>query len=142
MKRGPLAELCDEYRARLPWPLELREAEERRPLAGAERKAREAALLRATLPEGAFTVALDERGEALGSDGLAGRLEGWRGRGNGTIAFVIGGADGIDATLLAAAKARLSLGAMTWPHMLVRVMLLEQLYRAHSILSGHPYHRA
>jgi len=142
-----LSAMFGDYVARLAqggrrgWRVELREIEERRKLPAAQLKAREAELLRAQIPKGARVVALDAHGASLGSEAFAARLAAWRDNGVGEIAFVIGGADGLDAAILAKADLVLSLGAMTWPHMLARVMLVEQLYRAQSILAGHPYHR-
>ena len=104
--------------------------------------AAEADLLRRVLPKGALICCLDERGRVEPSPGFAKRLGGWRDAGRSDVAFVIGGADGIDPSLRAEADHMLSFGAMVWPHMLVRVMLSEQLYRAASILAGSPYHRA
>jgi 23S rRNA (pseudouridine1915-N3)-methyltransferase len=98
-------------------------------------------LLLAALPAGARLVALDERGAAWSSRDLAERLTAWRDRGVATLAFAIGGADGLDAAVTARADAVLSLGAMTWPHLLARCLVLEQLYRAQQIVAGHPYHR-
>lgn len=141
LKQGPLKDLADEYAKRLAWPLTLREIEERRPLPPAALKEREGALLLEALPAGALTVALDARGTALSSEDFAARLARWRDQGAAELAFVIGGAEGLDGKVLARAEFRLSLGAMTWPHLLARVMLLEQLYRAQQILAGHPYHR-
>jgi len=105
-------------------------------------KAGEAALLEKALPKGATLVALDERGAALTSPEFARKLAGWRDGGRQDLAFVIGGADGLDPDLVQRADLCLSLGRMVWPHMLVRVMLSEQIYRAISILAGTPYHRA
>lgn len=102
----------------------------------------EAVLLRRAIPAGATLVVMDERGRVEPSSRFAYRLAGWRDAGARDLAFVIGGADGIDPSLRAEADFALSFGAMVWPHMLVRVMLAEQLYRAASILSGGPYHRA
>jgi 23S rRNA (pseudouridine1915-N3)-methyltransferase len=85
---------------------------------------------------------MDERGKVMTSPSFADQLGGWRDQGRLDVAFVIGGADGLDPTFRAKADAALSFGKMVWPHMLVRVMLSEQLYRAASILSGSPYHRA
>jgi 23S rRNA (pseudouridine1915-N3)-methyltransferase len=141
LKAGPLKELCDDYRRRLPLPVDIREVEERRPLSGAERKAREGELLLAALPKGALAVALDERGQALDSAAFARQFAAWRERSGDNLAFIIGGADGLAPAVLEKAAARLALGTMTWPHLLARAMLLEQLYRAHTILTGHPYHR-
>ena len=104
-------------------------------------KAREAELILAALPDGARLVALDERGAAWSSRELAARLTRWRDGGVGTLAFAIGGADGLAPALIERADAVVSLGAMTWPHLLVRSLLLEQLYRAQQIGAGHPYHR-
>ena len=144
LRGGPLAEAVADYAARLKagrWPLELIECEERRPLAPAARMAREAELLRAAIPKGAFAIALDERGATLDSAAFAQRLGRLRDAGR-DVACLIGGADGLDPGLRAACDLTLCLGAMTWPHMLVRVLIAEQLYRAQSILAGHPYHRA
>ncbi len=104
--------------------------------------AAEAALLQRAIPDGALICVLDERGKVEKSTDFAARLGGWRDAGRGDLAFVIGGADGIDSALRGRADHALSFGKMVWPHMLVRVMLSEQLYRAASILSGGPYHRA
>jgi 23S rRNA (pseudouridine1915-N3)-methyltransferase len=142
LKSGPLKDLCDEYRRRIPLALEIREVEERRPLSGEARKAREGELIRKELPKSAFVVALDERGKTYDSAGFAHQFSAWRQRSGDNLAFLIGGADGLAPAVLEKAAARLALGALTWPHMLARAMLLEQLYRAHTILTGHPYHRA
>ena len=101
----------------------------------------EAALLRKALPKGAMICTLDERGKVLSSPDFAGQLGKWRDAGRQDLALVIGGADGIDPSLRAEADFSISFGKMVWPHMLVRVMLSEQLYRAANILAGGPYHR-
>lgn len=93
------------------------------------------------MPPGVRIVALDERGQAWTSRAFADRLAAWRDAGAPGLAFAIGGADGLGGAVIERADAVLSLGAMTWPHFLARVMLLEQLYRAQQILAGHPYHR-
>jgi 23S rRNA (pseudouridine1915-N3)-methyltransferase len=142
LKTGPHADLARHYAERLTWPLSIREVEERRKLSPAELTEREGALLLSAVPPGALVVALDEQGTPLTSDGFAQRLQRWRTEGVGDVAFLIGGADGLSAAVRETAALRLSLGAMTWPHLLVRGMLLEQLYRAQQILAGHPYHRA
>ena len=103
--------------------------------------AAEAALLRKALPKGARICIMDERGQVMSSPDFATKLAGWRDGGAQDLAFVIGGADGIDPSLRAEADFAISLGKMVWPHMLVRVMLTEQLYRTASILAGSPYHR-
>ena len=102
----------------------------------------EGALLARVIPSGAVLVVLDERGRMLTSPEFAAVLAGWRDTGQQNAAFVIGGADGIDPLQRAKADLAISFGAMVWPHMLVRVMLAEQLYRAATILAGLPYHRA
>ncbi|MBO9433796.1 23S rRNA (pseudouridine(1915)-N(3))-methyltransferase RlmH [Ruegeria sp. R13_0] len=101
----------------------------------------EAGLLRKALPKGAVICTLDERGRMMSSPDFAQKLGNWRDAGRQDLALIIGGADGIDPTLRAAADFSISFGSMVWPHMLVRVMLAEQLYRAATILSGGPYHR-
>jgi 23S rRNA (pseudouridine1915-N3)-methyltransferase len=119
-------------------PLHEHEAEPRR---GTGPAAEADALTRA-IPQGATLVALDERGRTLASPEFADKLEGFRDRGTADLAFVIGGADGLLRDLRDGADLVLSFGPMVWPHMLARVMLFEQLYRAATILSGSPYHRA
>lgn len=141
MKAGPERALFDLHAARLTPAPELREVEEKRPLPTEKLKIREAELLLAAVPEGARIVAMDERGKQLGSVAFAQKLGDWRDEGVRDVAFVIGGADGLDKAVLDQAHLLLSLGKMTWPHMLVRGLLAEQLYRANAILSGHPYHR-
>ena len=141
LKRGPERDLFQRFAARLSWPLDVREIEERRRSAGPGRRPGEAALLRAACPQGAVVVALDRRGAALSSEDLAARLAHWRDAGRG-VAFVIGGPDGLDAGFRAAAELALSFGAVTWPHLLMRALLAEQLYRAQQILARHPYHRS
>lgn len=138
----PARALYDDYAGRLSWPLTLREVEVKKRLPPDELKRQEAELLLAAIPAGSTVVALDERGASLGSEAFARKLEGWRDGGAGDIAFLIGGADGHGEAVRRRADLLLSLGAMTWPHMLVRALIAEQLYRAQCILSGHPYHRA
>jgi len=101
----------------------------------------EAGLIERAIPAGALVCILDERGKVMTSPDFATQLGDWRDKGRQDLAFVIGGADGIDPSFRARADAALSFGKMVWPHMLVRVMLSEQLYRAANILSGGPYHR-
>ncbi len=146
LRSGPQKDLIDDYLARFDragrslglGPARVVEVDDRKGggMAG------EAGLLRRALPEGAVKVALDERGRIESSPDFAGRIAGWRDMGRGDLALMIGGADGIDPGLRSEADFALSFGKMVWPHMLVRVMLAEQLYRAASILAGTPYHRA
>ncbi len=140
-KPGPERDLFEHYRRRLGWPLAVREVEEKRPLSVAERLAREGDLLLAQVPAGSVLLVLDERGKQLESPSFAERLAAWRDGGRSQVAFVIGGADGHGENVRRRADFLLSFGAMTWPHMLVRGMLAEQLYRAECILAHHPYHR-
>lgn len=140
-RRGPIQELCDAYSKRLSWSLEIRELEAKKRLEGPELAAHEAELLLGQIPDGAVLVALDERGKDLDSPAFAERLGRWRDDGRGTIGFVIGGAAGLDPSVRAKAGLILSFGSLTWPHLLARAMLIEQIYRAETILAGHPYHK-
>ncbi|RXV70282.1 23S rRNA (pseudouridine(1915)-N(3))-methyltransferase RlmH [Roseovarius sp. A46] len=146
LRTGPERALIDDYTTRFDrtgrglglGPLTITEVEDRR---GGGMEA-EATLLDRAIPRGAVVVALDERGQVMGSPEFADRLAGWRDSGRADVAFLIGGADGLAPDLRARTDLALSFGRMVWPHMLARVMLTEQLYRAASILAGSPYHRA
>lgn len=138
---GPAQSLFRDYAARLNPPLALIEVEEKRPLPPDALKAREADLLLAQIPAGAVVLLLDERGAELTSPGLADKIGKWRDQGVGDIAILVGGASGHGEAARSRATATLCLGRMTWPHMLVRGLIAEQLYRAQQILVGHPYHR-
>jgi 23S rRNA (pseudouridine1915-N3)-methyltransferase len=140
LRDGPEAVLFDRYAVRIRPKLALTELPEGRGTQ-AEVKRREGSALLAALPERAFVVALDLGGEAPDSEGLAARLMRWQAQ-QRPLCFLIGGADGLDAAVIAQADAVLSLGKLTWPHFLVRAMLAEQLYRAQAIVAGHPYHRS
>lgn len=107
----------------------------------ADRKAEEEKLLLGQLAPGAKLVALDEHGKAMSSQKFSDQIDGWKLEGVPEILFCIGGADGHGAELLKRADVKLALGAMTWPHQIARVLLAEQVYRALTIQSGHPYHR-
>ncbi len=123
-----------------PKPLVI-EVEEKRNLSSNELKDREGDLLISAVPDGAKIIALDENGKSLSSRKLANLLGSWADEGVRETSFVIGGADGLGDKVRKKADLTLSLGALTWPHMMVRGMVAEQIYRAQSILSGHPYHR-
>lgn len=140
-RRDPVARLFDVYAARLKWPIALKEIECRKGLPADQLKAREGELLLSAVPPGATVVALDESGDILTSGEFANRMRDWRDRAALPVAFLIGGADGHGDVVRQRADLTLSLGRMTWPHLLVRGMLAEQLYRAQQILIGHPYHR-
>lgn len=142
VKDPALRTLIDGYYARLPWAVDEREVDIRQRVSDADRPLREGEQLLAAVPKGAVIVVLDPGGDAAGSEAFARRLGAWRDGGVTDIAFLIGGADGHGPAVRRSATNLLSLGAMTWPHLLVRLMLAEQLYRASTILAGHPYHRA
>jgi len=93
------------------------------------------------LSGGVFAVALDERGKSISSEAFARQLAAWRDQGETRVLFVIGGPDGLPSEVKKSARQTIAFGTQTWPHLLVRTMLAEQLYRAITILSGHPYHR-
>jgi len=145
LRAGPERDLVDDYLARAGktgrgqglGPAEIHEVEDKK----SGGMVSEAALLRRAMPNGAAMVALDERGKIMTSPEFAKQLEMWRDNGMQDVAFVIGGADGLDPSLRKDSDLSLSFGAMVWPHMLVRVMLAEQLYRATAILARTPYHR-
>jgi len=140
-RHGPERQLYDSYIERLSWPVTLVEVELRGRLPDARRKAAEAEKLLGAVTEGATLIALDEHGSELTSQAFATRIGRWRDDGVRDLAFAIGGADGLDRSVLDRADLALALGRLTWPHMMARAMLAEQLYRASTILSGHPYHR-
>ncbi len=140
LRAGPEAELFARYAGRLRPALTVAEIPDATG-AAAEIKRREGEALLAALPKDAFVVALDLGPPAPTSEAFAALLQGWLANGRKPV-FVIGGAEGLSHAVLARADYVLSLGTLTWPHMLVRVMLAEQLFRAQSIAAGHPYHRA
>lgn len=150
MKSGPERELAERYIDRfaragpalgLEWA-GLREVPESRARAAADRRREEAQRLLEALPDGAALLLLDERGRDLSSEALAAWIGARRDEGQRDLVLAIGGPDGHDGALRARAALVLCFGSLTWPHQLVRIMAAEQLYRAASILAGHPYHRA
>ena len=126
--RSPEADLVDRYLKRITWKTKLTELPDRGGKAP-------------DLPPGSVSIVLDERGKAMSSVDFASRLEAWRDGGKREARFLIGAADGHDQSLRNYADLLLSFGPATWPHLLVRAMLAEQLFRATSILANHPYHR-
>jgi 23S rRNA (pseudouridine1915-N3)-methyltransferase len=150
LKQGPERELAAHYRKRTEAAgralglrdVEVIEIRESRALEAERRRTEESIALATIIPDGAMVVVLDERGESLDSPALAGVLREWRAQDRPVVCFIVGGADGLAPSLIERAKLRLAFGRATWPHQLVRIMLLEQLYRACTILAGHPYHRA
>ena len=150
LKSGPERELATRYAERFealsrglglsgPVITELAESQAR---SATERKAQEAQALLGLIPVEAHAISMDEQGETLSSDAFAQNISTWRDGGRKSLVFVIGGADGLGAAVRERAPKVLSFGKMTMPHQIVRVLLLEQLYRTATILSGHPYHRA
>lgn len=140
-RRGPTADLAEIYQKRCPWRIELIDIPPRTQGDTAKRVSEEALRIRQALPDGAALAVLDEGGDNLSSQELARNIQHFQNDGRNALAFVIGGADGLDRSLIEAADLRIAFGRATWPHRMVRAMLLEQLYRASTILSGHPYHR-
>jgi 23S rRNA (pseudouridine1915-N3)-methyltransferase len=150
LKAGPERELAERFRDRVAKAgravglrdIEIVEIRESKAAETARRVLEESIALANIVPERAVLVALDETGENLDSGSFTGTLRGWRDAGRPAAVFCIGGADGLGEDVRRRAELKLAVGAATWPHQLVRIMLLEQLYRAVTILAGHPYHRA
>jgi 23S rRNA (pseudouridine1915-N3)-methyltransferase len=150
LKQGPERELAERYRKRFDDAgrklgfrgLEIHEISESRARETPARIAEEASAIAAAIPDNSVLVTLDERGENIDSAAFARRLGQWRDAAVSQTIFAIGGADGLSPDLRGKSKLTVAFGAATWPHQMVRVMLLEQLYRAATILAGHPYHRA
>jgi 23S rRNA (pseudouridine1915-N3)-methyltransferase len=149
LKDGPERELTERYRKRAEQigrrigfrDTEVVEIRESRAADIGKRMIEESIAIANVIPKRAAVVLLDERGDVFDSAALAGRLRKWRDDGREATVFVVGGDDGLAASLRDKADLRMAFGAVTWPHQLVRAMLLEQIYRAMTILSGHPYHR-
>jgi 23S rRNA (pseudouridine1915-N3)-methyltransferase len=150
LKQGPERELAERFRKRAAatgrsvglHDIDIIEIKESRADSAERRMLEESIAIANVIPEGAVSVILDERGENLSSASFAGHLQGWRAEDRPAVVFILGAADGIAAGLREKAKMAIAFGAATWPHQFVRIMLLEQIYRAVTILSGHPYHRA
>jgi 23S rRNA (pseudouridine1915-N3)-methyltransferase len=150
LKQGPERELAERYRERFDdigrklgfRRLEVHEIPESRARDAATRIAEEATAIAAAIPDKSVLVALDERGDNIDSAAFARHLGRWRDQPVASTIFAIGGADGLSPELRRKAKLSIAFGSATWPHQIVRVMLLEQVYRAAIILAGHPYHRA
>lgn len=150
LKHGPERDLAERYRKRAAdlgrtialKGIDLVEVKESRADNLERRMLEESIAIANVLPQRAVTVVMDERGENATSGAIAGRLQAWQSAGQGAVAFIVGGADGLAPSLRDRADFTLAFGAATWPHQLLRIMLLEQLYRAVTILARHPYHRA
>jgi 23S rRNA (pseudouridine1915-N3)-methyltransferase len=150
LKQGPERELAERYRKRATdfgrkiglQAFDIVEIRESRADNLERRMLEESIAIANVVPDRAIMVILDERGSIMNSASFAGRLQDWRAQDRPALVFILGGADGLAPSLRDKADFALALGALTWPHQLVRIMLLEQLYRAVTILGGHPYHRA
>ena len=149
LKQGSERELAERYRKRAAdagrsagiTGVDIIEIKESRAADPSRRMLEESIAIANVLPERAVVVLLDQRGESMSSSSFAGRLSGWRAEKRSSVAFVIGGHDGLAPALREKADIALAFGSATWPHQLLRIMLLEQIYRAVTILMGHPYHR-
>ncbi|MFA4994402.1 MAG: 23S rRNA (pseudouridine(1915)-N(3))-methyltransferase RlmH [Bdellovibrionales bacterium] len=139
--RGVEAEWGGEYQKRLGKDVVVHEFAVSKSLPSAAAQKAESVLLLKAIPAKAFVVLLDERGKDMSSRDFAAKLSSWQDRGIDNLVFIIGGADGVTDNIRAKANFTLGFGRLTWPHRLVRVMLLEQIYRARQIIAGHPYHR-
>jgi 23S rRNA (pseudouridine1915-N3)-methyltransferase len=150
LKQGPERELAERYRKRAAdagrsaglSAVDIVEIKESRAGDTDRRMLEESIAIANIIPDRAVTVILDERGESMSSSSFAGRLQGWRAENKPAIVFIVGAADGLAPALREKASLAIAFGPATWPHQLVRIMLLEQLYRAVTIIAGHPYHRA
>ena len=150
LKQGPERELAERYRKRAAdagrstglSSIDIVDIKESRAGDAARRMLEELIAIANLIPERAVTVILDERGENMSSASFAGRLQGWRKEDKPAVVFIIGAADGLAPSLREKASLAIAFGAATWPHQLIRIMLLEQLYRAVTMLAGHPYHRS
>jgi 23S rRNA (pseudouridine1915-N3)-methyltransferase len=149
LKQGPERELAERYRKRAAdlgrkagiTALDVIEIRESRAGNAGRRMLEESIAIANIIPEDAVVVILDGRGESLSSSAFAGRLHGWRAQSASAVAFIVGGHDGLAPRLREKSTLAIAFGTATWPHQLVRIMLLEQIYRAGTIMAGHPYHR-
>lgn len=150
LKQGPERELAERYAKRVlalgrnagVSAFDIIEIRESRARDAGRRRLEESIAIANVIPEDGVAVIVDERGENMSSSSFAGRLQGWRASNTPFVAFIVGGHDGVAPSLREKSHLALAFGAATWPHQLIRIMLLEQLYRAFTILSGHPYHRS
>ena len=141
LREGPERALFEAYAERLQWPVRVEEVTLKPNRSAVAQRAEATRKLLALVPEAAAVIALDEGGSTPSSAAFAKRIGRWRDDGRAGLCFLIGGAEGLGEAVFEKADFVLSLGAMTWPHLLVRGLLAEQLYRAQQILNGHPYHR-
>lgn len=149
LKQGAEADLCERYRKRVAQAgrnvglreFEIVEIRESRAAEAEKRNLEESIAIANLIPDGALVIVLDENGDSLSSASVADAIKAERDSGRAALVFVVGGPDGLAQTLRGKGTKKLAFGAATWPHQLVRIMLLEQIYRAVTILAGHPYHR-
>ncbi len=134
LKRGPISELLEDFKKRCKWSLQFIEIDN-------NNKSAECTQILSHITEEDYVIVLDERGVSLSSQDFASYLDKLQVTGTSRITFVIGGAYGLDKDIMEKAHKKLAFGVQTWPHMFVRLMLVEQIYRAESILAGHPYHK-
>jgi 23S rRNA (pseudouridine1915-N3)-methyltransferase len=139
--QDPARELFLEYQKRLSWKIDLKELELKGNFQGEILKIKEGELLLSKVPNGAKIIALDEKGKMFSSPEFATVIKNYAVQGSSDLAFIIGGADGLSAELKQKADLTLSFSKMTFPHLMIRSFLIEQIYRASTIISGHPYHR-
>jgi len=140
-KNCPEKQIIDDYIKKTLWPVEIHEAEEHRPLSPEQIKEAEGKLLEKMIPKGAKVIVLDEKGKQLNSHEFAEQIQSWKNQSVGDVAFLIGGAFGHSPQIKQRADLLLSFGRMTLPHMLMRTVLTEQIYRAFTLSEGHPYHK-
>lgn len=140
LRKGPWFDLIEDYKQRLRWPVTVREIESKYTEAK-QQQAQEQELILEKLDHDSFVIILDERGDGLRSLDFAHTVRRVQDMGNGKITFLIGGAEGFTDDMRGRANLLISFGQQTWPHLMVRVMLMEQIYRAQQIIAGHPYHR-
>ena len=141
IRSGPEKTLIEDYSRRIKWPIEFREVEEKKKLKGLELKKRQGNLLLKQCPPGSKILVLDQCGKNFPSTELANIFRNWQSNRVKQVCILIGGADGVDQEVKKQADLLLSFGELTWPHLLARVMLTEQIYRSRQIINGHPYHR-
>ena len=134
LKQGPEKDLLEQYRKRITWPLTIIELNPRKP-------SDTSSLILENIPDSSAVIALDERGKNLNSLEFSGLIQNYLDSGVKNLSFLIGGADGFEETIRSKADHLISFGRLTWPHMVVRALLVEQLYRSQQIINRHPYHR-
>lgn len=140
-KSSPFFDIIAEYKKRLDWSIEIIEHDEKSYSSIQIQKNKESKLLLSSVKDNSFKIALDEHGKVISSVDFANNIENWQNRGVSNISFFIGGANGHSQELLNICDYKLSLGKMTLPHLMARSVLIEQIYRANSILNNHPYHK-